>query len=185
LPLSTAALPSQPRNASLAARLARWRVTLGFVLAAAVLWLAHPTWKSLAVGGLVAIPGEAIRFWAAGHLERWQEVTRSGPYRWTSHPLYLGSSVIGAGLVIASNSVVVAAIIVAYLAMGIGAAIRSEEAGLREQFGEQYVEYKSGRSVDTERPFSLARAIRNRELRAVGGLAGCALALALKVALGL
>ena len=54
----------------------------------------------------VALAGEAIRFWAAGHLNKSREVTRSGPYRFVAHPLYLGSSVIGAGLAIASHSVV-------------------------------------------------------------------------------
>ena len=32
----------------------------------------------------------------------------SGPYRFTRHPLYLGSTIIGVGLAIASASVVVA-----------------------------------------------------------------------------
>ena len=39
--------------------------------------------------------GEALRIWAAGHLEKGREVTASGPYRWTRHPLYLGSTIIG------------------------------------------------------------------------------------------
>ena len=28
------------------------------------------------------LAGEALRLWAAGHLEKGKEVTRSGPYRW-------------------------------------------------------------------------------------------------------
>ena len=42
--------------------------------------------------------GECLRLWAAGHLEKSKEVTRSGPYRHTRHPLYLGSSIIGIGI---------------------------------------------------------------------------------------
>ena len=56
----------------------------------------------------MAVVGEAIRVWAAGHLEKSREVTRSGPYRFTRHPLYLGSSFIAVGVMLAANSLVVA-----------------------------------------------------------------------------
>ena len=56
----------------------------------------------------LAMAGEALRFWAAGHLNKSREVTASGPYRWIAHPLYVGSSIMGAGLAIASHSTVVA-----------------------------------------------------------------------------
>jgi protein-S-isoprenylcysteine O-methyltransferase Ste14 len=75
--------------------LARWRVFLGFVFAAIVLWLATPGPRTFAAGAAIAILGEALRLWAAGHLEKSKEVTQSGPYRYTRHPLYLGSSLIG------------------------------------------------------------------------------------------
>src|SRR5688500_1449733 len=55
--------------------LARWRVTLGFVFAAIVLWLATPTPQSLVIGAIIAAIGESIRIWAAGHLEKSKEVT--------------------------------------------------------------------------------------------------------------
>ena len=74
------------------ARLARLRVALGFVCGALVLWLAQPTAGSLLAGGAVAVVGEALRIWAAGHLNKSREVTSSGPYRWFAHPLYVGSS---------------------------------------------------------------------------------------------
>ncbi|MCA1586159.1 MAG: isoprenylcysteine carboxylmethyltransferase family protein, partial [Acidobacteria bacterium] len=70
-------------------RLARWRVTAGFLCGALALWLARPTWLSLALGALVALAGEGLRVWAAGHLEKSREVTASGPYRLVRHPLYL------------------------------------------------------------------------------------------------
>ena len=59
---------------------------------------------SLAAGLVVALVGEAIRMWAAGHLEKSREVTASGPYRWTRHPLYVGSAIMALGVVIASRS---------------------------------------------------------------------------------
>jgi len=168
-----------------AARLARVRVPLGFFASLASLWFAHPSWRSLAFGVAISALGESMRVWAAGHLEKGREVTASGPYRFTGHPLYLGSTLIGVGFAVAANSPIVAAIAVLYLVLTLGAAIRTEEAGLRAKFGAEYVDYRAGRASGAERPFSLARAIRNREQRAVVGLAVVMFLLALKVWFGL
>ena len=161
----------------LIATLARMRVALGFVFGVLVLVLAQPSGQSLAIGMSVAACGELIRIWAAGHLRKSREVTASGPYRWVSHPLYVGSSVMGAGLAIASASVAVAVLIAVYLAATLTAAIKSEEAFLRRTFGDQYDLYRSGvaakrreRSAASLRPFSLEQARANREYRAVAGL---------------
>ncbi len=176
---STDVLP--PTNMpELAVRLARLRVPLGFFASVAALWLAHPTWRSFWLGLLFCAVGEAIRVWAAGHLEKGREVTKSGPYRFTGHPLYFGSTLLGIGFAVASHSLLVGAIAAAYLTLTLGAAIRSEEAGLRAKFGAEYVDYRAGRVSDEERRFSLARALRNREYRAVLGLAGVMILLALK-----
>jgi protein-S-isoprenylcysteine O-methyltransferase Ste14 len=150
--------------------LARRRVALGFLLGAVVLWLAHPTPASLLRGGLVALVGEAIRIWAAGHLEKSREVTRSGPYRFTRHPLYLGSSIIALGIAVASSSWWVAGIVAAYVCTAIPAAIVSEEAHLREKFGGDYDAYKARQAPPMARPFSLARARVNREHHTIGGV---------------
>jgi len=130
--------------------------------------------------GLRIKPGEAIRVWAAGHLNKSREVTRSGPYRFVAHPLYLGSSLIGAGLAIGSGNLLVALIVAGYLAITLTAAIRSEEAFLRRIFADEYDEYRHTGIVDTHRRFSLARAIANREHRAVLGLALALLLMAWK-----
>lgn len=163
--------------------LARFRVALGFVFAAVVLWLADPTWRSLAIGGAIAVAGEALRLWAAGHLEKSKEVTSSGPYRFTRHPLYLGSTVMGAGLAVAAHEARVAALIVLYLATTLTAAMRSEEAHLREKFGDAYDAYAERRAAPMDRRFSWGRALHNREHHAVAGLAAGLLALGLKVVL--
>src|SRR3954465_11640875 len=104
--------------------LARYRVRVGFVAAIVAFWLARPTSRSLMLGAAVACIGEVVRVWAAGHLEKGREVTASGPYRVTRHPLYVGSSVIGVGLAIAAARWSVAALVLAYLGLTIGAAIR-------------------------------------------------------------
>lgn len=162
------------------ARLARLRVPLGFAFGVLAIWLSHPTRESFIAGAIVGACGELVRIWAAGHLEKGREVTRSGPYRFTRHPLYAGSSVLGVGLAIASHSVVVAVMIAAYLTVTIGAAIRTEEAHLTEKFGAQYPAYREGTAPPVARRFSLERAIRNREYRAALGFAVVLGVLALK-----
>ena len=151
-------------------RLARLRVPLGFVTAAIAVAFARPTWASWGIGLAVALVGEGLRLWAAGHLEKGREITNSGPYRFVRHPLYLGSSLLGIGFVVASRSLVVAAITALYLAVTLGAAILIEEATLDEKFGGRYSDYRDGRVEAVARPFSWARARRNREHRAMAGL---------------
>lgn len=149
--------------------LARRRVALGFAAGVAAIWLARPTRESLAAGAVVAIAGELVRIWAAGHLEKGREVTSSGPYALTRHPLYLGSSLIALGLAIASASAIVAAIVIGYMALTLTAAIRTEEAHLTEKFGAAYPAYRAGQA-SVARRFSLERAMRNREYRAATGV---------------
>jgi protein-S-isoprenylcysteine O-methyltransferase Ste14 len=149
-------------------RLARLRVPLGFLFGAIVVWFARPAPRSVVLGGAIAIIGEALRVWAAGHLEKGREVTSSGPYRFVRHPLYLGSTLMGIGLAVASASLVVAVLVSAYLVTFVTAAVRTEEAFLRSRFGDAYDRYASGHVAS--RHFSLSRAVANREYRAVVGL---------------
>jgi protein-S-isoprenylcysteine O-methyltransferase Ste14 len=161
--------------------LARWRVFLGFVFAAIALWLATPSPRSIIIGAIIAIIGESLRTWAAGHLEKSKEVTQSGPYRYTRHPLYLGSSLIGVGMAVVANNLIVAIIVIAYLALTLTAAMRSEEAHLREKFGDAYDAYAEKRAAPVMRQFSWARALGNREHHTMAGLLAGIVLLALKL----
>jgi protein-S-isoprenylcysteine O-methyltransferase Ste14 len=163
-------------------RLARLRVPLGFVFGAIVLLLARPTWRSILVGTAIGLVGEGIRFWASGHLEKSREVTRSGPYRFTRHPLYVGSSIMGLGVAVGTASWIVLALVALYMGATIAAAIRTEETFLRERFGDQYDAYAQSRAPAMERPFSLERAWRNREHRAMAGLVLAIALLSIKAA---
>jgi protein-S-isoprenylcysteine O-methyltransferase Ste14 len=165
-------------------RLARMRVSLGFAFAVLVFWLARPTWRSIAVGTAIGIVGALIRLWAAGHLEKSREVTRSGPYRFTRHPLYVGSSVLALGLAVGAASLAAAAIVALYMTATITAAVRTEEAFLRDRFGDAYDAYAARRLPPSDRRFSFERALRNREYRAVAGFALAIAILALKAARG-
>lgn len=156
--------------ADVLAFLARKRVSLGFITALAAAVLAQPTWQSWRAGLAVALVGEALRVWAAGHLEKGREVTRSGPYRWMRHPLYAGSSILALGVVIASRSIVLAILAALYMGATVLAAVRTEEAFLRTAFGGSYDDYRRSSAAPMPRRFSPARAVRNREYRAVIGL---------------
>ncbi len=151
-------------------RLARLRVPLGFAVAVIALLFARPSWSSWLLGAPMALAGELVRCWAAGHIDKSREITRSGPYRWTRHPLYLGSTLIGAGFVVAANSAWVAVVTTTYLVLTLVSAIRLEEAHLDEKFAGAYSDYRAGRAAPVTRAFSWARVRSNREYRAILGL---------------
>ena len=137
--------------------LARWRVALGFLSAIFAYWFAQSTWRSIAIGLSVAAVGELVRIWAAGHLDKAREITRSGPYRYVSHPLYFGSCIMGAGFAIATAAVVPAVIVAVYLALTIPSAMITEEAAI------------GNLQPGQPRSFNFDRVMANREYRAVAG----------------
>lgn len=69
-----------------------------WILIAALVFLAKPTPLGVTLGFVVAALGEAVRFWAAGHLLKTKELITSGPYRYTRNPLYFGRLLIFTGL---------------------------------------------------------------------------------------
>jgi protein-S-isoprenylcysteine O-methyltransferase Ste14 len=162
-------------------RVARLRVPLGFAAAAIAFVLARPSWPSWALGLFVAVCGELLRVWAAGHLEKGREITSSGPYRLVRHPLYVGSTMLGTGFVIAARSFPVLVLVGAYLSVTLTAAVRTEEAALDEKFHGAYTDYRLGEMTPAARTFSWQRVSANRELRAVAGLAAAFVLLGLRI----
>ena len=114
----------------------RIRVPLGFAFALLYIWLARPTWPSLALGGVLIVPGILLRALASGHVRKNEALATSGPYAHTRNPLYLGSLLIGTGFAIAARSWVVGAFVVAMLFAIYVPVIRDEEKFLRENFPE-------------------------------------------------
>ena len=161
--------------------LARYRVALGGLMAAVTVWFAQPTGTSLLAGGAIAALGAALRLWAAGHVEKSREVTSSGPYRYTRHPLYLGSTIVGVGVAAAAANPWLGLAIVGYLVSTLTAAMKAEEAHLREKFGDAYDRYAARQAPLMARAFSWERSWRNREHHALAGLVAGLSLLALKV----
>ena len=77
---------------------------------------------------------------------------------------------IGIGMAVVANNAIVAVFVISYLALTLTAAMRSEEAHLREKFGDAYDAYAQKRAPSSERTFSWKRAVYNREHHTIAGL---------------
>ncbi len=112
----------------------RIRVPLGFGFAVIYLWLADPTWRSIAGGGAIAAIGLLLRGVASGYVKKDSELTTTGPYAYTRNPLYLGSLIIAAGFAVAARSLPVVGMMAVIFAAIYIPVIRYEEAYLRAHF---------------------------------------------------
>jgi len=169
--------------------LQRIRVPLGFLFAALFIIFARPTPLTLIVGGVVAFCGVGIRAWAAGHIRKAERLATSGPYAFTRNPLYFGSFVLGAGFTIAAA---VWWLVVLFIILYLGIyypVMRVEEGDIREIFGPEFDEYKSGVPLFFPRPtvwsstaekFDSKLYFKYREYRAAMGAAAALALLTLK-----
>ncbi len=73
-----------------------------------------------------------------------------------------------------------AVLIAVYMITTLSAAIRAENAFLRARFGDDYAAWQAGTTTAVSRPFTWERTRRNREHRAVVGLAAGVALLAVK-----
>ncbi len=106
--------------------------------------IADPTWTSCLIGIIPVIAGEALRFWATGHLRKNAELTTSGPYGHIQSPLYLASYAIATGLCIMGNSAPIWIIMtLVYFLTYIPRKKEREWGRLEKLFGEDFQHYKS------------------------------------------
>jgi protein-S-isoprenylcysteine O-methyltransferase Ste14 len=115
---------------------ARLRAPGGFLLVAAFLWLSDPTPLSLGYGLPVSVLGLLLRGWAAGHVTKDQRLTTSGPYAFVRNPLYLGTLIVAAGVVLASRQLLLAGLFTAVFILVYLPAIELEEQHLADLFPE-------------------------------------------------
>jgi protein-S-isoprenylcysteine O-methyltransferase Ste14 len=165
----------------------RWRVRLGFPVAAICLWFTRATPAALLAGAAIALVGLAIRASAAGYLRKGEELATSGPYARTRNPLYLGSLLLAMGFVVASRSWIVAVLVFGYFLAFYPFLMRREAAELRALHGRLFDEY--ARCVPLFWPrlrvrdsigganFSLQRYAHNREYQAAVGVVALLVAL--------
>ncbi len=100
---------------------------------------ANPTPQSFAIGIPVAMAGMLVRAWASGYMVLKEKVLASdGPFAHVRNPLYLGSLLVGLGVVIIVNSwVALAVFVLGFTALYIGT-VRKEEGVLLAKLGEPY-----------------------------------------------
>ncbi len=175
-----------------AAWAARWRVPLGFALGVAYLVFSQPTPRLLLIGTAVVFAGLLVRGYAAGCLDKNQNLAAGGPYAYTRNPLYFGSLTMGTGFAVAGGSWILGLALLGLFALIYWPVMRREEEFLRARFGETYERYARAvpfffpalraNTVDGE-PFRWERYRRNREYQAALGFAGVVAFLALKMML--
>ena len=114
----------------------RIRVPLGFAFAIFYLWLAKPTWKFMALGGVLCVPGLLLRALASGHVQKNSQLTTSGPYAYMRNPLYLGSFIMAASFALAARNLWIAlAILLIFIGIYLPVVLAEEEF-LRSRFPE-------------------------------------------------
>jgi hypothetical protein len=173
---------SQPRKFWM-----RWRVRVGYPVAALYWLLATPTPHWIAIGAAVAAAGLIVRAAASGQLRKNEELATSGIYAHTRNPLYLGSAILAAGFIMAAHSLSAGLLVAVYFCIFYYAVMRNEEDELREKFGAAFQEYAATvplffpnlfraakRPADGQTPkdFSWQQYGRNREYKALIGTVG-------------
>jgi protein-S-isoprenylcysteine O-methyltransferase Ste14 len=119
----------------------------------AMIVYAQPTAVTMAIGFIVAVVGEFIRFWGvayAGSLTRVTgsvgapEVIVAGPFTRVRNPIYIGNLLTYVGIGIMSNALFPWLIIVAAVWFGFQyyQIVVLEESFLEKEFGSAYVEFK-------------------------------------------
>lgn len=107
---------------------------MGFVVAAAFLLLATPTWRTMLESLVLVIPGLWLRAYASGYVKKNAELTTTGPYAYTRNPLYLGSMLIAFGFAGAAGSWIIAVALALLFAVIYVPTIQGEETYLRQHF---------------------------------------------------
>lgn len=107
-----------------------------------LVWLAHPSVLSFSAGlGLIGL-GEFVRLWAAGHLQKNEQLTTTGPYAYVKNPLYVGSLLIMTGFGLMARSYWLLAVgLVVFAAYYAPYKKRREGDRLRERFGQPWIDY--------------------------------------------
>lgn len=168
-------------------RVAKLRVPFGFVLVVAFAWFARPTLASLAAALPVSLAGLALRAWAAGHLEKNRDLARGGPYAYVRNPLYIGTLLVAAGLVVAARQWILAFLFAAVFLLIYLPVIQLEEQHLRNLFPD-FDDYASRvpalrptlRPLPSSQPFRPSLYVYNREYQALLGFAAGAALLCVK-----
>jgi protein-S-isoprenylcysteine O-methyltransferase Ste14 len=182
------------------------RVLVAYVFVTAILWISRPSPLLILAGAVLVAAGETIRFWAAGHLLKSQELAVSGPYRYTQNPLYLGRFLILTGfcimayiplriggMTLPANILVLLVAYAVFFLYYIPRKVRVEGSRLREIHGKAWESYFRSVPIlfprltpvgENVRSWEAGRMRRNREHWMLMGVALVTILFALKAYLG-
>ncbi|HBA61201.1 MAG TPA: hypothetical protein DCZ92_10380 [Elusimicrobia bacterium] len=128
----------------------RWRGRSPFILVLLMIYFGRPDILSLAVGAVLAVGGEVIRYWGMRHIggaartrnpERVDDFIVSGPYRYVRNPLYVGNFFTGLGVaVMCARWELIAVYVVMFFVQYIPI-VRMEEINIELKFKEVFVKY--------------------------------------------
>ena len=133
--------------------------TLGLIAAILLaVVLAHPTRVTIAAGLIFVIIGETVRFWAAGHLIRKQELATSGPYAYVRDPLYFGRLFLLTGFCIMGGPwcmILLVAGLGVFFWSYLPRKYKKEMTWLEDLFGEDYTRYAAASAQPHSPPDTL------------------------------
>lgn len=153
-----------------------WIVPVGLLVATYFKGRWSPT--AVAVGIVLLVLGEMVRFWAAGTIQKDNTIATTGPYAFVRNPLYFGSLLLAAGFTAISGLGLIAwLVVIGLFSLFHLAAIVYEERFLRTKFGEPYEQYlrtvprliprpfpvRAGTESAATVSYSGAQALTNRE----------------------
>lgn len=162
------------------------RLVVVYVVVLALAGFSRPTPAAVSLGFVFVAAGEALRFWAAGHLRKTVELATGGPYRYTRNPLYLGRLLIFTGVCLMAtlprfaNLGVLALGWLVFFLYYLPRKERVEPERLRRRHGAAYEHYHTAVPAlfpafvpypdKPSAPWSSERMVRNREHWMVIGL---------------
>jgi len=159
---------------------ARLRVPSGFLIVIVFALLSRPTRDSLLIGLPISLCGLGLRAWAAGCLAKNRELATGGPYAYTRNPLYIGTLLVAAGLVVASRNVWLGILFAAAFVLIYLPVIQLEEQHLRSLFPDYKIYAEKVPALfprltpaasKNPQPFRLSLYLKNQEYQAGAGFA--------------
>jgi protein-S-isoprenylcysteine O-methyltransferase Ste14 len=124
----------------------------------------------------ISILGLWLRAWATGHLAKDQQLASTGPYAYIRNPLYAGTLIVAAGILIAARDALLGIIFILAFSLIYLPVIELEEQHLREIFPD-YATYAAEvnrffpvrKWMGLRRRFSWSLYFRNEEYKALLG----------------
>ena len=148
----------------------KFRLAFGYAIG--ILCLALARQELFLPGIAIALSGIALRFWAAGYIEKNRRLIVDGPYALCRNPLYLGSFIMGIGAVLAIRIWWLLAVYIIGFAAFYWPTVHKEEQTLLDRFGDEYRAYRGQvpsfiprKSRPGSSGFSISNVMRNREHR--------------------